>query len=122
MTTPFEIIKSSAECAALLGASPTRFTPFGLAEQNGARPFCTYQLIGGTPYHQLACPADADNVRYQIDVYADTAELANKTFIAVRDALEADNHVTVVSYNGDDYESDTQLYRISFDIDFITSH
>lgn len=101
-----------------LGSNPTRLYPFGEAPQGVAKPYAVWQTVSGNPENYLAGRPDSDTFRAQIDVYADTATAARNAAKALVRALELSGYV--VSFNGESRESDTNLYRFSFDWEHIT--
>lgn len=113
----FQMAASSAAVTALLGTSPTRFWPFGRAQQNQQRPYAVHQHIYGTPQNTLSCPADIDNVGIQVDAYGTEVTQARQVSEALRDAFE-DAQGNIVALNGEDWEEDTGLYRVSFTVEF----
>lgn len=118
----FTLIAGNPACTALLGSNPVRFYPFTTAPQAGAKPYAVWQLVNGNPHNLLACPAPLDQYTVQLDVYAKRADEARRIAVALRAALEADNHYTMTNWAREDYEPDTQLYRVSFDADVYHPH
>lgn len=114
----FALAAGSTEVTDLLGAAPTRFWPFGTAPQNEARPYAYHQLIYGTPENTLNCPPATDNVGIQIDAYAKTVTDARNVGEALRQAMEPAGYV--VGLNGEFWEQNTGLYRVSFTVEFWT--
>lgn len=109
----FTIATASPAVLALLGSNPTRLWPAGRAPQNQARPYAVHQVIYGTPENSLSCPATLDNVGIQVDAYAPELGDARAVARALRDAIEtAGFHV--VALNGETWEANTGLYRVSF--------
>lgn len=93
-----------------LGTNPVRFYE-GVAPQESAFPYATWQVVGGTPSNDLAGHAH-DQIRYQIDVWGrtETRTLAN----AMRAAL--DSHGYVVWF---DSSREEDLYRTTFHFEVI---
>lgn len=118
----FAILNASAPVKALLGAAPLRVYPFGAAPSKGApgyiTPYALFQTISGSPENYLSGAPDVDAWQVQVDVYADTLTAARNGAKAIRDAVEPAAYV--VGYNAEYRETDTQLYRYSFDIAFLT--
>lgn len=114
----FPIIAKDPQCTALLGKRPTRFYPFIEAPQDGEKPYAVWQLVSGEPLNQLACRPAGDQYTVQIDAYGRDASIVREIARAVRAALESDNRATVTNWAREEYEHDTQLYRVSFDVDF----
>lgn len=122
----YQIAKDSAAVVSLLG-NPPRLYLAGHAQQNGPRPYATWQTIYGTPENSLSCPPDMDMFGVQIDCWGGKsggtpdfgARTARDVAAALRDAFEESfNHV--IAWNGEDWESNTGLYRVSFTVEFWT--
>lgn len=117
----FEIAAASTAVKAVLGSNPIRIWPFSLAPQNGSPgygvPYAVHQLVYGTPVNTLSCIPSADNFGIQFDVYAATATSARQVGAALRDAYEASQN-PVVSWNGEEWDSATGLYRLGFTVEF----
>lgn len=126
MTYPpiFALVRDNATASALLktGNGPVRFWLFARAPQKGQAnyglPYAVWQQIGGAPENYMAGRPDADSPSLQVDAYAATAEEARAVANAIMYAIELDSYV--VSLPSETKEQDTQLYRCSFDVDFIT--
>lgn len=101
----------------MLGSVPTRFYPFGEAEESTPRPYAVWQLVSGSPENLLNEVPVEDAFSIQVDAYALTGTEASAVAKALRDAFEPHGYVT--AYNGDFKESDTRLYRSSFTVEFI---
>lgn len=86
------------------------------APQDASLPRYTYLLIAGQDFDTLNDGGGAHRARYQINAwsltYAEADALATAAKTALRDALT----VSEVMDNPDNYESDTQIYHVSFDI------
>jgi NMD protein affecting ribosome stability and mRNA decay len=59
-----------------------------------------------------------DNWGIQVDAYAASAQQARDVSKALSDALEGKAHVT--AWNGEDRETETNLYRVCFTVEFWT--
>lgn len=115
----FQIAAADAGVTGVLGSNPVRFWPFGKAPQNETRPYAVHQLVYGNPDNSLSCTPSVDLFGIQIDAYAKSVTDARNVAEALRDAFEATyNHV--VSWNGEDWEQATGLYRVSFTVEFWT--
>lgn len=114
----FVTAAADAAVKVALGSNPVRLYPFGEAPQGVSRPYATWQTVTGTPENYLAQRPDSDTFRAQLDVYADSATAARNAAKALRDALEP--HGYVVSWNGEMRDTDTNLYRVSFDWEHLT--
>jgi hypothetical protein len=112
---------ADAGVKAIFGNSP-RIYPHGMAPAAGsngfATPYAVHQVITGSPENYLAGLPDADGWTEQVDVYASTATAAASAAEAIRDALEPIAYVS--AWRGQFKDPDTELYRFSFDVDFIT--
>lgn len=116
----FAICAASSAVTALLGSAPVRLHGFGNAPQTGtefyALPYAVWQHVGGLPENYLGTTPDIDSTTLQVDAYSATADEARAIAVALRDAIEP--HAHIVSWRGESYEADTQLYRYSFDVDW----
>jgi hypothetical protein len=101
---------------AVLGTNPCRLYPFGTSTQGVTKPYAVWQAVGGSPENFINQVPDIDSYTLQIDCYATTAAAVREVAEALRDAIEPVAHV--VSWRGEDYETDTKLYRYSFDVDW----
>jgi hypothetical protein len=113
----FLIVSQVSAVTDRLGTNPVRFWPFGLAPQGEQRPYAVHQLVYGSPENTLSCPPDLDNFGVQIDCYAKTVTDARGVAEVIRDAIE-DGHAHVTAWNGESWERDTGLYRVSFTAEF----
>lgn len=117
----FPAISASGDVKALIGSNPVRFWSFDRAprksEQFYALPYCTWQLISGLPENNLDSPACMDAATTQVDVWATTAAEVRSVASACRSALESVAYITRLG--GEEKETDTGLYRISFDVEWI---
>jgi uncharacterized protein DUF3168 len=111
------LAQASSTVTGLLGASPmTRFWPFGMAPQDETRPYAVHQLVYGTPENTLSCPAATDNLGIQVDAYAKTVDGSRGLSEALRSALEGAGYI--VSFNGEEWDTPTGLYRVGFTMEF----
>lgn len=103
----------------LTAGGKTRFWPFGKAPQNEPRPYAVWQTVYGNPVNSLACMPGEDLYGVQVDAYAKDVSDARTVAEALRNAFESTyNHI--VSYNGEDWEQATGLWRVSFTAEFWT--
>ena len=116
----FQIAAADPGVQAVLGTSPVRFWPFAIAPQKGqpgyAIPYAVHQLIYGNPDNSLSCIPKEDNAGIQIDVYAANATSARSAAAALQSAFES-NFIPVTAYNGEFWEPNTGLYRVSLTIE-----
>lgn len=113
----FAVCAANAGVTALLGSSPTRLYPFGEAPEGAAQPYVVWQLVTGSPENYLAGRPDLDGYTLQVDVYAATASSARAVTTAVSHAIELQAYVT--RWGGETKDAETNLYRSSFDIDWL---
>lgn len=98
--------------AALTPLAPT--TPFGDANP-ASRPRITYQKVAGSDNENLR-GAGPYRGRRQIDVWALTYAQADGLAAQAKVALRSGLNVGSIMDNPDDYEEDTKLHRVSFDV------
>ena len=116
----FDTLESNAAVAAALG-SPLRAFSFGeVVGQPTTTPYLVWQNISGTPYNYLGQLPDKDDVSLQVDVYDATAAGARQTARVARDALEGVCYM--VSGPREIKDTDTKLFRVSMDFDWIIDH
>jgi len=121
MTDPFyTAAKASDQVLALLGAPEPRLYPWGENDDaTVAYPYGTWLQIGGGPDNVLAGRPASDRRTLQIDVWGQTADSTEAAAEALRDAIEP--HCYLTSWRKFPRDTDTRLYRISFDTDWNTS-
>jgi hypothetical protein len=115
----FEIVAADSDVQTNLGASPTRFYPFGEAPPNVIKPYAVWQFVTGIPENYISEVPDTDTMSIQIDAFAESASQVRDVAQALRDAIEP--HAHVVSWRGESRDPDTRNFRISFDVDWIVS-
>lgn len=119
----FTIAKQSASVLSVLGAPLPRLWPFKKAPQPGnpgyGVPYSTHQLAYGTPLNTLSCPPDMDDLSVQFDVYGKDATQVREVVEALRDAYEQSFN-PVLSWDGEDWDQPTGLYRSTFTVQFMT--
>lgn len=113
----------TAAVKALVGASPVRIYDFDSAPQNVQPPYIAWSIVLGQPFDHLSGPPRADFDTVQIDCYTGPADAgraqARALAHAVRDALDAAGfHNRLIIQTR---ETDTQLFRVSIEADFITN-
>lgn len=113
----FAVCAADPGVIALLGAGPTRLYPFGDAPEGVAKPYAVWQLVTGSPENYLAGRPDIDGYTLQVDVYASTAASARAVTTAISHAVELVAYVT--RWGGETKDTETKLYRSSFDIDWL---
>lgn len=120
MNTPpiFRLCAAATGVKALLGTAPVRLFLFGEAPEGVQKPYAVWQVVGGSPENYLAGRPDTEQHSLQVDVYADTASTARAALAAIEQAIEQDAYVT--RYGGESRDPETQNYRSSMDVDWIT--
>lgn len=113
----FSVCAAASAVTALLGTSPVRLWPFGEAIQGAAKPYAVWQVFGGAPENYLGQVPDSDRFSIQVDVYAETVASARSVAEALRDAIEPHAHVT--AWRGESRDTETRLFRFSFDVSWI---
>lgn len=114
-----EVCKADTSVQSLLGSgSALRIFPFGQARQKDVYPYVVWQIVGGTPENFLAERPKVDRFTTQVDVYASGWSSARQVANAIQGAIEGVAYV--VNYHGEMRDPDTDSYRISFDVDWIT--
>jgi len=121
MTYPpiYEIISVVPAITNLIGSNPVRCYPFGEAPQGVQGPYVVWQLVTGSPDNYLKQSPDTDSFSVQIDIYSKDAEQCRFVATAFRDALQSVSYIT--RWGGESRDNVTKKYRVSFDVDFITS-
>jgi hypothetical protein len=118
----FATLFASAPVKAIFGSAPLRVYAFGDAPAKGAPgylvPYAVFQTVFGNPENYLNQTPDLDRWGVQVDVYALTLTAARNGAEAIRNALEPVAYVT--AWNGELRDTDTQLFRYSFDVSFQT--
>lgn len=113
----FQVAAADFEVTSLLGDSPVRLYPFGLAPDKLVDTYAVWQVVRGSPDNYLAGRPDVEAYGLQVDVYSASAALARAAGHAIEYAVELSARVT--RYNGESRETETELYRYSFDVDWI---
>lgn len=85
----------------------------GSATEGEKRPYIVWQIASASPENNLSCDPEFDDQRIQIDCYSVSETACSQLARLVRDAIEAQVYITFGPWNS--YESDTKLYRWSFD-------
>ena len=108
---------------AYVGSAPARIYDFGSAPQGVVAPYITFSDAADAPYDQISGAPCGDFDTVQIDIYAgpdDNQKAPIRALAkAVRDALDIAgiaNRLIIQTR-----ETDTKLFRISIEADFITN-
>lgn len=83
-----------------------------IAQQTPARPYIVWTPVGVSSEQFLSAPESVDYDRVQIDCWADTFGPADAVARAARQALQGNGYL-VGGFS--DRDSETLLYRVSFD-------
>lgn len=78
--------------------------------------YATYQRVTGRRHSTLNSGAGAPVATFQIDCWSKVKGQAVELADALKDALPDLLKVGEITDNPDDYETDTQLHRASFDV------
>lgn len=113
----FKIINGDADCKALLG-NPVRLYLFGEANQSTPKPYAVWQSVSGSPYNTLSCPPSMDRVTVQIDIYGNTVSSVRDASEAMRSAFETSGQCYVTMLGSERKDSETNLFRYTFDLEF----
>jgi len=120
MFAPIYKTLNTSAVQAIIG-NPPRIYSSDMAPQGVAAPYITWFVVHGQPYDHLSGPPGADSDTIQIDCWAgpmDKSELdCVKLAKAVRDALDAAGQANQIIINT--RESDTKLFRIGLQVEFI---
>jgi hypothetical protein len=111
----YSTLRASAAVLALVG---DRIGRNGEVPQDTAKPYITWLIVSGQPHDQISGTPCSDFTTVQIDCWSTTDDGIEALAVAVRDALDAAGHHNRVVINGRD--SETRLYRVGIEADFIT--
>src|SRR4030042_2543722 len=115
----FAIVSIDGDVQTSFGTSPVKGFSFGGAPEMTVLPYAVWQVVGGTPENYMGNSPDMDTYFVQVDVYGKTAASARNSAETLRDAIEPNAHV--VSWRGESKDAETQHYRYSFDVNFLTA-
>jgi hypothetical protein len=116
---PFFPAINVASVWAVFGANAVRVLPFGEMPQGATKPYAVWQTVFGSPENYLGDVPRMDAWGIQVDVYAKTIEACIQGATVLRDALEPVSHIT--SWRATLKEPATELYRMGFDVEFLSS-
>lgn len=113
----FDLCNKDAEVKKLLKqGNILKVFQFGNAPQNTEPPYAVWQNVGGVPINYLDGRPDMEDRLIQIDAYATTQQGARDVINAIEYALEQDAYI--LGYNNEMLEADTNLWRVSIDVEF----
>lgn len=112
----YQLLRANLTVLSVVG---TRIYRHGSAPQDVVAPYITWSLGMGLPYDNMSTAPPADKDTVQIDCWSESDTQIETLGYAVRAALDASlisNRIVVNSR-----ESDTKLYRITLEADFVSS-
>lgn len=116
----YAVCAADATVVSLLGDGEfIRLYPFGQARQKDVYPYAVWQIVGGSPENYLSDVPNVDSFTTQIDVYSDTWRSARAVADALQLAVETEANVT--GYNGEMRDHETNSFRVSFTVDWVTA-
>lgn len=104
---------------AIVGGAPVRIFRHGAAPQDIEKPYVTWFEVAGQPYDQISGTPCGDFDSVQIDCWSKSDAQVEQLAAAVRDAVDLAGIANRIVVNLRD--SDTKLYRIGLEADFINS-
>jgi hypothetical protein len=104
----YTALSANAPVAALIG---TRIYPL-LMPESVLLPAIVYQTVATTPQNGFSGNHGLDNVRVQVDCWADSLPAAQALAAAVRPAMAVAPLYGLPLLALEDYDSTTQMYRV----------
>lgn len=98
----------------LSGVAGGRVYPLLIPEKSPL-PAISYSRIGTTPSRNMSGATTIDQVRIQVDTYADTYAQAKSVGASVRSLLENSSAKAILQSELDFYESELRKFRVSQD-------
>lgn len=86
-----------------------------LVPQDISRPYVAWFIATAVPENQLASTPEDDDQRVQVDCYSKDQTQCRQIMQAAADTMEAIGHIVFGPWS--EFESDTELYRWSFDVE-----
>lgn len=112
----FEVLSADSQILANFGDTPVRIWPFGSAPETPATPYAVWQIVAGEPLNLLTNPPTLDRFLIQFDLFAEGPLALHEAGKAIRDAVE--RVAVIVSWREQIRETETRLYRLSFDAEW----
>ena len=112
----YQVLRGNATVVNTVG---TRIYRHGSAPQDVAKPYITWSMVIGMPQDILNAAPCHDKDTIQIDCWSETDTGVETLAYAVRSALDSNlisNRIII-----DNRETDTKLYRMAVEADFIAS-
>lgn len=116
MQNVYKVLSGNATVVSTVG---TRIYRHGSAPQNVLKPYITWSMVIGMPQDVLNSAPCHDKDTIQIDCWSETDAEVETLAYAVRSAL--DNNLISNRIIIDNRETDTKLYRMAVEADFIAS-
>lgn len=86
-----------------------------LLPESATYPAITYQRISNVPVNSLAGRSNLDQVRVQVDCWAETYDAAKTLAGEVRTAMAAAGYKGLLITDADDFDQDARIYRVTMD-------
>ena len=112
----YQVLRGNATVVSTVG---TRIYRHGSAPQDVQKPYITWFMVAGTPQDILNAAPCHDRDTIQIDCWSETDNGVETLAYAVRAALDSQLISNRMVINN--RETDTKLYRIAIEADFIAS-
>ncbi len=112
----FAALSNDAIVASILGATPCRIYPYGMAPDNVQSPYATYGVISGLPENTLDGVPIIDNMGTQIDIWSESIGACEDAFTAIRNVLELLGYMTSFTSATRDPETKKFTARMEFDL------
>lgn len=116
LSNVYEILRTNATIVTKVAK---RIYRHGSAPQDVVKPYVTWFMLTGLPYDVLNAAPCADRDTVQIDCWSEDDKEVETIAYAARTALDSAGISNRIIQNL--RETDTKLYRISIEADFISS-
>lgn len=110
----YKLLRSNTEIKQVIGEAIYRH---GIAPLDAPRPYITWFLVSNRPELQLSGAPCTDFDLVQIDVWSEDDAEVETLALLVRDTCESQGLAVRVVVDG--FESETKLYRLGLEVDFI---
>ncbi len=109
------VLKADSTVTAIVGSgSSAKISPL-IKSQNLAAPAVTLQRVNVDPQNHLRGHANLDDVRVQLDAWAEKYADARALATACRNAMQTAGHLMISEVDNTDMDVDPLLYRITQD-------
>lgn len=116
MQNVYQVLRGNATVVSTVA---TRIYRHGSAPQDVQKPYITWSMVSGMPQDVLNAAPCHDRDMIQIDCWSESDTQVETLAYAVRSAL--DSQLISNRFILDNRETDTKLYRMSLEADFIAS-